>query len=221
MAFDARREADGLEARLAEVGTSERAEHEKRYLKSELEHLGATVWQIRREVRAFTEENPGLTHAQVVRLVGELWSKPVHERRMAATMVLEDYPALLGPSDLPLLERLIRESSTWALVDGLAADVLGELLVRHPSAAAQLDSWAEDPDFWLRRSSLLAQIKPMKEGAPFERVGRYADLMLEEREFFIRKAIGWLIPRAGRASGVTMREAVKYLKPEQRSVLMP
>ena len=52
--------------------------------------------------------------------------------------------------------------------------------------------------------------------------------MLEEREFFIRKAIGWVLrevsksrpdevlawiaPRTGRASGVTMREVVKYLR---------
>ena len=51
--------------------------------------------------------------------------------------------------------------------------------------------------------------------------------MLDEREFFIRKAIGWVLreagkrrapeviawlaPRTGRASGVTMREAVRYL----------
>ena len=55
--------------------------------------------------------------------------------------------------------------------------------------------------------------------------------MLGEREFFIRKAIGWvlreeghrrpdvvaawLLPRAGRASGVTITEAVKYLAPDQ------
>ncbi len=59
--------------------------------------------------------------------------------------------------------------------------------------------------------------------------------MLEEREFFIRKAIGWVLrdtsrrrpelvfdwlaPRAGRASGVTLREAVKYLTPEQRQAI--
>jgi 3-methyladenine DNA glycosylase AlkD len=51
--------------------------------------------------------------------------------------------------------------------------------------------------------------------------------MLEDKEFFIRKAIGWVLretakkrpdevyrwiaPRTDRASGVTMREAVKYL----------
>lgn len=237
MALDARRAAGGLETRLAALGTPERAEHERRYLKSELDHLGATVGQIRREVRALTKENRDLTHADVIRLVEELWSKPVHERRMAATMVLEDYPALIGSADLPLLERLVRESRTWALVDGLAADVLGELLVRRPGAARRLDRWAKDADFWVRRSALLAQIKPLKAGAPFARFGRYADAMLDEKEFFIRKAIGWVLretgktrpdevfewlaPRAGRASGVTMREAVKYLKPEQRAALIP
>jgi len=60
--------------------------------------------------------------------------------------------------------------------------------------------------------------------------------MLVEREFFIRKAIGWVLreagkrrpadvaawlaPRTHRASGVTMREAVKYLPPEVGERLM-
>ncbi len=60
--------------------------------------------------------------------------------------------------------------------------------------------------------------------------------MLEEREFFIRKAIGWVLretgrqdparvaawlaPRTGRASGVTMREAVKHLQPADQERLL-
>jgi 3-methyladenine DNA glycosylase AlkD len=229
--------ADELEARLRAVGTRERAEQERRYLKSDLEHLGATVWQIRREVKSFARDHPELSHAELVRLVEELWAKPVHERRMAAVFLLEAYPDLVTRDDLPLLERLVRESKTWALVDGLAGDVLGELLLRRPESAAELDRWAKDPDFWVRRSALLAQIEPLKAGAPFARFACYADGMLDEKEFFIRKAIGWVLretaknrpdevfewlaPRADRASDVTKREAVKHLKPEQRAALMP
>jgi 3-methyladenine DNA glycosylase AlkD len=60
--------------------------------------------------------------------------------------------------------------------------------------------------------------------------------MLEEKEFFVRKAIGWvlrdtarrrpdlvyqrLLPRAARASGVTIREAVKPLSEQQRAELL-
>jgi 3-methyladenine DNA glycosylase AlkD len=230
-----KRAADELEARLRALGTRDRAEHERRYLKSELEHHGATVWQVRREVMALAKEHPDLSHNDLVAFVEKLWAKPVHERRLAAVFLLETYPELLGPSDLALLERLVRESKTWAYVDVLAGDVLGELIVRHPRAAPKLDRWAKDSDFWVRRSALLAQLKPLRAGASFARFGRYADAMLDEREFFIRKAIGWvlretaktrpdevyewLVPRSDRVSGVTRREAVKYLKPQQREDL--
>jgi 3-methyladenine DNA glycosylase AlkD len=233
--IDPIRAADELEARLRALGTAERAEYERRYLKSELEHHGTTVWQIRREVKSFTKEHPELSHAELMGIVEALWAEPVHERRMAAVFLLEVYPQLVGPGDLLLIERLVRESKSWALVDGLAGDVLGELLVRHPRSAPKLDRWADDTDLWVRRSALLAQIKPLKAGAPFERFGRYADAMLDEKEFFVRKAIGWVLretgktrpdevfewlaPRVRRASGVTRREAVKYLKPEQRHAL--
>jgi 3-methyladenine DNA glycosylase AlkD len=186
-------------------------------------------------VRSFSKEHRELSHQELVELTEELWRKPVHERRMAAVFLLEAYPDLVAPEDLPLLERLVREAKTWALVDGLAGDVIGALLVRHPHAAAKLDRWAEDPDFWVRRSALLAQLRPLEAGASFARFGRYADAMLDEKEFFIRKAIGWVLretaktrpeevyewlaPRVHRASGVTLKEAVKYLTPEQRSAL--
>jgi 3-methyladenine DNA glycosylase AlkD len=60
--------------------------------------------------------------------------------------------------------------------------------------------------------------------------------MLAEKEFFIRKAIGWILretakrrpelvvgwlaPRTHRASGVTMREAVKPLPADVREQLL-
>jgi 3-methyladenine DNA glycosylase AlkD len=228
--------ADGLERRLREVGERERAEQEKRYLKSDLVHLGASVPQVRGEVKAFIKAHRDISTDEVVALVEALWSKPVHERRMAAALLLESRAGVLGPDALPLLERLIRESRTWALIDVLAGDVAGLILVAHPDAAPRLDRWATDPDFWVRRAALLAMIEPLRRGAPFDRFGGYADTMLEETEFFIRKAIGWVLretgkrrpdevlawlgARAHRASGVTMREAVKYLAPAQRDSLL-
>jgi 3-methyladenine DNA glycosylase AlkD len=233
--IDVARAAAELEERLRSAGTAERAESEKRYLKSDLEFLGATVWQIRREVNAFAKQHPDVSHDELVALAEELWAKPVHERRAAAVILLEAYAELVDRGDLALLEQLVRESKTWAYVDGLAGDVLGELLLRDSRAASRLDRWARDSDFWVRRAALLAQLKPLSRGADFGRFGGYADAMLDEKEFFIRKAIGWVLretgktrpdevfdwlaPRTHRASGVTIREAVKYLSPEQAKAL--
>ncbi len=229
--------ADQLERQLAAVGTPERAVGEKRYLKSDLTFLGATVWQIRAEVKAAARSAPELDHDGLLALVEALWSRPVFERRMAATVLLELRSDLLTAGDLPLLERLLRESHTWALVDGLAADVVGAILAADPDGtAAVLDRWATDDDFWIRRTALLAWLRPLRHGAPLDRFLGYADAMLDEKEFFIRKAIGWVLrevgkrrpaevsawlaPRTGRVSGVTVREAVKYLPDGDRERLM-
>jgi 3-methyladenine DNA glycosylase AlkD len=221
-----------LEARLRAIGTLGRAIGEKAYLKSDLDFVGATVGQIRAEVKAALAGMPSLDHDGLVDLVEALWAEPIFERRMAATVLLDARSGMLVVDDLALLERLLRGSHTWALVDSLAGDVVGSLLAADEQGTSRvLDRWAKDDGFWIRRSALLAWLKPLRHGAPSDRFLGYADAMLEEKEFFIRKAIGWVLrevgkrrpsevtawlaPRTHRASGVTMREATKYLpKPD-------
>jgi len=230
--------ADDIETALAEEGSAERAVQEAAYLKSDLRFLGVSMPRIRSVTLGACKAAGALDHDAVVALVEELWAPPVFERRAAAVEVLTYYVELLGPADLPLLERLVRESRTWALSDGLGASVIGEIVQRDPAGSASaLDRWSVDDDFWLRRTSLLALLLGLRRGeGDFERFARYADGMLEEKEFFIRKAIGWVLrdaarkrpelvadwiaPRVRRMAGLTLREAVKHLPPDRREELL-
>ena len=132
---------------------------------------------------------------------------------------------------------MLRDSKTWALVDHLSVHLAGPLVERYQELAAKLDRWSEDTDFWIRRAALLALLLPLRRGeGDWQRFTRYADSMLEEKEFFIRKAIGWVLreaskktpervgdfvaPRIDRISGVTLREAVKYLPPDDGEALL-
>ena len=213
---------------------AERAAAEKRYLKSDLNFIGSKLGDMRRLAKA-TAEGEQLEYDDLIALVRELWRKPVFERRMVAVILLELRGSELGPKDLPMIETLIRESKTWALVDGLAGDVVSKIALHH-RIKQRLDQWSEDDDFWIRRSSLLAELKPLKTGAPFQPFADRADALLDETEFFIRKAIGWVLremskkraqefydwvaPRTHRASGVTMREVAKYLDSRKGARLM-
>ncbi|HSM01185.1 MAG TPA: DNA alkylation repair protein [Acidimicrobiia bacterium] len=176
-------------------------------------------------------------HEELVDAVQALWATGVHECRMAAVELLVEEVGLPTVDDVPLIERLLRESKTWALVDGLAATVVGGLDER-VGIGETLDRWASDDDFWLRRSALLAHLKRLRVGdeQATARFLLFADGMLDESEFFVRKAIGWclrelgksrpdlvaewLAPRTHRASGVTMREAVKRIDPADADRLM-
>jgi len=229
--------AQELEAELRARGDPVRAIQEKRYLKSQREHFGVSVPGIRAAVAEVAGRHADPTREELLSLVDRLWDRPAHECCFAAVELLERFGSLLEPADLPLLERLIRESGTWALVDNLAASVTGALVERHPELAEAMDDWARDPDFWVRRSALLVFLLTLRRGqGDFPRFARYADGMLDDREFFIRKAIGWvlrdtgrkrpelvhrwLLPRAARASGLTVREAVKHLPDTMREEIL-
>ena len=229
--------AAAIDIELRRHRNPDRAPAEKAYLKSDLEFLGVGLPAMRTTVRDVKRQYGGLDHQGLVALVKILWSRPLFERRMMAVLLLEAYEPLLRPADITLLERLIRQSKTWAFVDELAIAITGRLVERAPELLGVIDRWAEDEDFWLRRSAMLALLRPLRRGGgDFRRFARYADRMLEEKEFFIRKSIGWvlreagkpqpdmvytwLLPRAARASGVTVREAVKYLSSAQRAAVV-
>ena len=224
-----------LDRALRRAGDPERALKEKSYLKSPIAHYGASVPAIRRAVKGAVGPR-ALTRRQLLDVVRRLWSSPIHEQRMAAVVLLEEHAGLLAPDDLAVIEDMIRGSFTWAYVDGLAAHSAGTLVEQHPELAQELDRWAGDESFWVRRASMLALLLSLREGGgDWNRFTRYADAMLDEQEFFIRKAIGWVLREASkkrpervrsyvasrldRLSGLTFREAIKRLPPADREAL--
>jgi len=231
------REVAIIEAALAERGTAERAAGAKAYLKSELDFFGVDAKGVRATAREVFERHPDLGHDDLVRLVRALWRRPSFDAKAVAVGLLERRPDLLGPDDLGLVDELLRQSGTWALVDWLCTKVAAPLVERDPALKRTLKAWARDDDFWLRRSSMLSLLPALRRGeGDFELFSRFASRMVEEGEFFIRKAIGWVLrdtskKRPGlayeflsayidRVSGLTLREGSKYLPEEQREELM-
>jgi len=155
---------------------------------------------------------------------------------MAAVELLRLAKRELTGADLPTVEAMLRQSKTWALVDPLAIYVTGDLVAAEPGLNSELDRWATDEDFWIRRSAMLALLVPLREGGgDWDRFVGYATPMLGEREFFIRKAIGWVLRETGKkrpelvvayvrqhapaVAGLTFREATKRFEPELQAEL--
>jgi 3-methyladenine DNA glycosylase AlkD len=235
-AFDPAAAARALAESLRAAGDSGRAVQEKKYLKSDLEFYGVAVPDMRRAVRTAASGYRGLDREALVAWAVALWREPVHERRMAAVEVLRLAVKQLRADDLATVEALIREARTWALVDTLAGEVTGTIALRDPAGWPRIDGWATDADFWVRRSAILSLLPGIRSGRPdLARFERYAIPMLAEKEFFIRKAIGWTArevskrdpawvaswtaAHASEMSGVTFRAAVRRLPPEAAAQL--
>lgn len=223
---------DELLTQLSAAVTQDRAEQEKRYLKSPIDHLGVSLPQTRRVTRSWIRGRD-LNDAQLWELVQVMWASNWYEVRSAAVEVLVVHSKSLERQWFDRLRSLIDTTFTWALVDPLSTDVTAILLATIDRAVWEpiLMSWSADPNFWVRRASMLSQLRALRH-PDFDAslFFGFADAMLDEKEFFIRKAIGWILrdmskrrpddveqwmrPRIERMSAVTYREAVKYLPPE-------
>lgn len=230
--------ADHLDQALRRQSNPDRAVKEKAYLKSDVIHYGVPVPTMH---RLAAQASKGLSRDDLLALACELWDEPtgepVFERRFLAADLLANRSELLIPDDLPTVERLCRQAGTWAIIDTLAPKVVGALADRFGTdVQTALDRWVEDPDFWMRRVVLLAHLIPLRDGrGDWARFTRYADGLLDDREFFVAKAIGWVLrdtgrrrpdmvlqwvePRIARMQAVTAREAVKPFSPDVQSRL--
>ena len=235
-AFDPETAAAQVMAAMAPLADPERARQASRYLKSDLDFLGVSLPGIRAAVTATARSGPDPGRDGALAWACVLWREPVHERRTAAIEVLRRYTKNLRAADLALIEAWIRAAHGWAYVDPLSGDIAGPVVLRYPEAWPLIDAWAADQDFWIRRSALLTLLPGIRRGAPdHERFERYALPMLAEKEFFIRKAIGWVLRETSKKdpewvaawtqrhldqmSGVTFREAVRRLPGEDAARL--
>jgi 3-methyladenine DNA glycosylase AlkD len=225
-----------FESRYKKAGTARRAAGSKAYLKSDLRFYGTTMPDIRAGANDFAHEHPDLLRGDLRKIVDVLWSTDVFELRSAGIALLSKYSALLEEGDLPWLLGFVRLSKTWAHVDWLATDVIGGVVGESKTALRHLPVWARDDNFWVRRTALLAQLRPLSHGAgDFKLFARIAAPMLGEREFFIRKAIGWVLREVSKkrpelvfeflrdhrevVSGLTLSEGAKYLPAARRRAL--
>jgi len=226
-----------LECELLAVGDEKRAVGAKAYLKSDLEFIGVAAKPLRAVAGSFVAAHPDVDRPALIELVQALWEWPVYEFKAVAVALLERRPNDLLTGDLELVEDLLRRSHTWALVDWLCTKVAAPLVDRDPETTETvLEKWSRDEDFWIRRASLLAQLPALRAGGgDFELFASFASRMVGEKEFFIRKAIGWvlrdvskkrpdpvfgfLMDHVSEVSGLTLREGSKYLPEEQRGAL--
>jgi len=169
--------------------------------------------------------------AEVTAVALACWELPEREYQHLGCGHLRRHARLLGPDSVPALARLVTTKSWWDTVDELATHVVGPLVAAHPELRAVMDRWVEADDIWLARVAILHQER-WKERTDASLLFAYCLRRAGDREFFIRKAIGWalrsyakvepdavagfLAEHSARLSGLSRREAERGIEMGRR-----
>lgn len=214
---------------LATIGDARKAPEMQRYMKSELPFRGVPAPERTALGKRLFGAHVLTDEAEWRATVLTLWREATYreERYMAIALTGERrYAAWQTPALLPLYEELIVTGAWWDFVDELASRRIGPLLRGFPEDVTPvMHMWATDPDLWKRRTSIICQLT-FKEATDTKLLSTAIEANLDDRDFFIRKGIGWALRQFARTepawvrafvdshpdlSPLSVREAVKHL----------
>ena len=205
-----------------------KAEPMQRYMKSAMPYHGVTTPVLRAIWRDVFARHPLATADAWREAVSTLWrdARRREERYVAIGLLgWRAYRPHRTLDTLPLLEEMIVDGAWWDLVDPLATHRLRELLVNHPKPMSRaMRAWSRDANLWKRRSAILCQVGRKRE-TDLVLLFDCIEPNLADKDFFIRKAIGWALrdyawhdldtverwvtANESRLSGLSRREALK------------
>jgi 3-methyladenine DNA glycosylase AlkD len=196
------------------------------YLKDQFVFLGIQTPQRRAAIASLIQSQKNAKAADLLRMARALWALPEREYQYVAVDLLARHVRRLTVEDIPALLALVQKKSWWDTVDALSSVVNRILQKAEPAMQSMMDDALLSDDFWIRRVAILHQLA-WRDRTDSERLFRYAIACAHEKEFFIRKAIGWALrdyarhaPKEVRAflgrhktvlSPLTVREAGKHI----------
>ena len=166
-------------------------------------------------------------HSDLPLICRQLWQLPQREYTYAALTLMTKFHKKLTPTDIPWLIDLVTQKSWWDSVDTLAGSVLSTLVNRLPDTLwPNFEPLISADNFWLNRTAIIVQLK-LRDKTDTDFLTAAILPHMHNKEFFLRKAIGWSLRQYARhnpqwvidfvqqhqelLSGLSKREALKRL----------
>lgn len=175
------------------------AEPMAKYMKNRFQFLGIKN-PLRKELqKQFFKENGYPEIGKIDAIVRELWSKEEREYHYFAMDLLDKFKNKLPKESIQLYEHLIVTNSWWDSVDMIAAKLVGHHMLKHKKDLSFTTKWCTSDNMWLRRTALLYQLK-YKDQTDNKKLALDIEQNLGSNEFFINKAIGWILREYGKTN---------------------
>ncbi|WP_428910164.1 DNA alkylation repair protein [Niallia sp. Krafla_26] len=203
-----------------------KAEPMAKYMKNNYPFLGIKKPERTQLLRLFYAQTGILKEPFDPKWVRVLWAQEEREYHYAALDYLEKSQKKLDGTHISLMEELITTNSWWDTVDTIATKLVGGIARKSPEVILdRIEGWAYGEHLWLRRTAILFQLK-YKGQTDESLLYRYIEQNADSKEFFIQKAIGWVLREYSKTNpesvrqfieshplaALSIREGSKYLK---------
>lgn len=173
---------------------------QKAYMRNQFEFYGIKAQERREIQKPFLVKEHLPEKSKLHKIVSSLWSKSQRENQLFAQELVQKYVKQFEKGDMALLEFMVTNKSWWDTVDFIACNLMGAYFKKYPEEKMMyVDKWLSSNNIWLQRSALLFQLK-YKNELDKKILSYCISSLLGSREFFINKAIGWILRQYSRTN---------------------
>ncbi len=187
---------EGLHLTLLFRADSLRAKGMSNYMKQNFDFYGISSTERRNIMSEYRKEIPLpkiVTGKDLVDFMVLSWGNFPRELQYCALDIGRKYVKLLEMGDIEGIEYLITHKSWWDSVDSLAPYFAASILSRDKTIAMKKsEEWIASGNLWLQRSAVIYQLK-QKSKTDTEILEHNIMALIDHKDFFIRKAIGWAL----------------------------
>ena len=128
------------------------------------------------------------------------WRRGTREHRMIALFILASMKKLAPRERWSMAVEFLPDVQDWETCDQLCAALSGQALAEDAVYMDQLETWAGNDDFWVRRVAIVSTV--LLRRARFdaalaqsldERTLKICERLLDDQEKYIRKAVDWAL----------------------------
>ncbi len=164
----------------------------ERYMRNKFKFYGIKSPKRKEIYKLFKSENGIIPEGDKTEVVTWCWEASQREYQMFAMEFLGK-SASDDESIISLYEYMIINKSWWDTVDFIASNLVGTYFKTYPQRIESITkSWMESGNIWLQRACLLFQLK-YKTKLDTELLNHFIIPLADSKEFFIQKAIGWIL----------------------------
>ena len=187
---------EGLHLTLLFRADSLRAKGMSNYMKQNFDFYGISSTERRNIMSEYGKEIPLpkiVTGKDLVDFMVLSWGNFPRELQYCALDIGRKYVKLLEMGDIEGIEYLITHKSWWDSVDSLAPYFAASILSMDKTIAMKKsEEWIASGNLWLQRSAVIYQLK-QKSKTDTEILEHNIMALIDHKDFFIRKAIGWAL----------------------------
>jgi 3-methyladenine DNA glycosylase AlkD len=203
----------------------------KAYMRNQYDFFGLKAEKQRETNRIFLKEAglPAITDLPL--LIHQLWDQPEREMQFFGMLLLDKYKNKVDEDFIQVYEFMISTKSWWDTVDYIAANLVGAHFKHFPHLIpVYTEKWMKSGNLWLQRSALLFQLK-YRNSTDTNLMFSLIKQLSGEKDFFIRKAIGWALRQYSKTdpeaviffvethalSGLSQKEAMKVINRKKKA----